>query len=63
MTEGQPPVTNGLEVGIAAIVTIVRAVLGQFAQSFLEFVTMVAGEGQLRAVFQDDAIFSMKPGL
>ena len=36
---------------------------GQFAQSFLELVAMVAREGQLRAVFQDDAIFSMEPGL
>ena len=63
VTEGQTPVTNGLEVGIAAIVTIVRAVLGQFAQSFLELLAMVAGEGQLRTVFQDDAIFSMEPGL
>lgn len=45
VTEGQPPVTNGLEVGIAAIVTIVRAVLGQFAQSFLQLVAVVAGEG------------------
>lgn len=38
-------------------------VLRQFAQSFLELVTMVAGERQLRTVFQDDAVFSMEPGL
>ena len=37
--------------------------LRQFAQSFLELVTMVAGQRQLRTVFQDDTVFSMEPGL
>lgn len=67
VTEGQTPVTNGLEVGIAVVVTFLlglwTTILRQFAQSFLELVTMVAGKRQLRTVFQDDAIFSMKPGL
>ena len=67
VTEGQTPVTNGLEVGIAVVVTFLlglwTTILRQFAQSFLELVTMVAGQRQLRTVFQDDTVFSMKPGL
>ena len=45
VTEGQSPVTNGLRVGIAVVVTNLNAVLGQFAQSFLQLVAMVAREG------------------
>src|SRR5882672_1282015 len=63
VTEGQAPGTRRLE----AVTILVRfgneLVLREFSQGFLQLVAMVAREGELGAVVQDDAILAMKPGL